>query len=112
MYRTTNLTMIGNSIAGSEKVGIHAPIVDCADDKSLSKIRDNEVTSYGILHFYKLKFLLLIIREAGFVALTSAILIVSDIKVEKTEGLTKHFFSSGFFDSFFFKHVKMQMPVV
>uniref|UniRef100_A0A7M5XJA2 G8 domain-containing protein n=2 Tax=Clytia hemisphaerica TaxID=252671 RepID=A0A7M5XJA2_9CNID len=43
MYRTTNLTMIGNSIAGSEKNGIHAPLVDCSS--SLSRIRDNEVHS-------------------------------------------------------------------
>ena len=43
MYAATNLTMIGNSIAGSEKVGLKAPGVHCDDKDSLSKVRDNEV---------------------------------------------------------------------
>ena len=43
MYKATNLTMIGNSIAGSEKVGLKTPGMHCDDKDSMSKVRDNEV---------------------------------------------------------------------
>ena len=46
VYRATNLTMIGNSIAGSEKVGLKTPGVDCANNESLTMVRDNEVIDF------------------------------------------------------------------
>ena len=38
-----NLTFIGNSIAGSEKVGLITAGTDCDDEESHMRFRDNEV---------------------------------------------------------------------
>ena len=44
-------TMIGNSIAGSEKVGLITGGVPCEDNNALLRVRDNEVING---HLYKI----------------------------------------------------------
>ena len=43
LYETTNLTFIGNSIAGSEKIGLIYAGIECNDNEAANRIYDNEV---------------------------------------------------------------------
>ena len=43
--RAIQLTMIGNSIAGSEKIGLITAGVPCDDLEATHRIRDNEVNA-------------------------------------------------------------------
>ena len=45
LNKAENFTMIGNSVAGSEKIGIKTNGFSCSDDTSSLKVRDNEVHS-------------------------------------------------------------------
>lgn len=45
VHRATQLTMIGNSIAGSEKIGLITAGVPCDDLEATNRIYDNEVNT-------------------------------------------------------------------
>uniref|UniRef100_A0A7M5X729 Cadherin domain-containing protein n=2 Tax=Clytia hemisphaerica TaxID=252671 RepID=A0A7M5X729_9CNID len=53
LYHTTNLTFIGNSIAGSEKIGLIYAGTECNDNNAGNRIYDNEI--HSTLHGIHLK---------------------------------------------------------